>query len=433
MSADAPIRVNRKERQQEQSAGWALFLLTLIYSLNFLDRQIVTILAAPIKQDLGLSNTQLGLISGLAFALFYSTLGVPIAAIADRYNRVRLLGFCCAIWSAMTALCGAATSFVHLFLLRIGVGIGEAGCVPTSHSLISDLFPREKRAQAMAIFAIGIPMGSLGGLVLGGFVAEHWGWRLAFLVAGLPGLLATLLLLFTVQEPPRLPDHEERAGSIRSLLRNREFLLLCFAAAAASAAGYGLLSFIGVYLAERFDLGLTALGLRLGLIVGLSGVLGSLAGGALSRRQGAQSDSMVPAAVSLVVSASLLPFALTASTQLIAFALLFCVSFLNALWYGPVFAAVQSVASASLRARASSVFTLIVNGIGLGLGPLAVGLLADASALTEPVRTNVPSFSALGAAMAIVGGLNIAAAVLFFLARRRDPMHGPQAKRTYEA
>jgi MFS family permease len=142
---------------------------------------------------------------------------------------------------------------------------------------------------------------------------------------------------------------------------------------------------------------------------------------------------MAPAAVSLVVSASLLPFALTATTQLIAFALLFCVSFLNALWYGPVFAAVQSVASASLRARASSVFTLIVNGIGLGLGPLAVGLLADASALTEPVRTNVPSFSALGAAMAIVGGLNIAAAVLFFLARRRDPMHGPQAKRTYEA
>lgn len=181
--------------------GYALLILMLVYTVNFLDRQIVTILAEPIKNDLKISDTQLGLLTGLAFGIVYCGLGLPIARLADRFNRVWIIGASLVVWSGFTLLCGRATSFATLVAARVGVGVGEAGCTPTSHALIADYTPREKRASALAFFSIGTPLGSLLGLAMGGIIADAYGWRTAFLVAGLPGLLLAVVVFATLKEP----------------------------------------------------------------------------------------------------------------------------------------------------------------------------------------------------------------------------------------
>lgn len=413
MSIEAPAT------RRPTNARWALFMLLVIYILNFLDRQIVTILAAPIKADLQLTNTELGLVSGLAFALFYTTLGLPIAYLADRANRVWILSISCALWSGMTALCGAVSNFGQLFLARVGVGIGEAGCVPTAHSLISDLFPAERRSTALAIFAMGIPLGSLLGLGAGGYVAEHHGWRAAFLVVGLPGLLVALVMILTVREPSRPPAAPwSNQVSLGALLRSRAFVRLCAGAAATSAAGYGLLAFIGVYAAERFGMGLGAIGIVLGVVVGVAGALGSFSGGALADRAATARGRLFPASVSLIVSALALPVALLSAYPIIAFAILFVVSYLNAFWYGPTFAGIQGLASPKQRAMAAAVFTFVVNAIGLGTGPLAVGVIADTLARTG-LNTGFLGTSPLALAMVCVGMLNMLAAWSFWGAFER--------------
>ena len=235
-------------------SGYVVFVLLAIYTLNFLDRQIVAILAAPIQTDLGLSDLQLGLVTGLAFAVFYSILGLPLAWLADRFNRVRLLSAACALWSAMTAVCGFANSFATLFLARIGVGVGEAACVPTSHSIISDYFGPEGRTRALAVFAMGIPVGTLAGLWIGGVVADAYGWRVAFFILGVPGILLALLAWLTVREPERAADAPPapRLGdAVRQLFAMPAYLRLTFAAALASLAGYGLVAFLGVYFVRQ--------------------------------------------------------------------------------------------------------------------------------------------------------------------------------------
>ncbi|MCR5879189.1 MFS transporter [Phenylobacterium sp. J367] len=282
---------------------YAMWLLLGIYVVNFLDRQVINILAEPIKEDLKLADWQLGLMSGLAFAVFYTVLGIPIARLAERSNRAVIIGVSVGVWSGFTALCATAGNFFQLVAYRIGVGVGEAGCTPPAHSLIVDYVPKEKRASALAFYSMGTPIGSLLGLLMGGIIADQYGWRTAFLVAGAPGLLFAVLAIFTLKEPRRIMARHaaQVAGNmatfgetVRYLATKNTFWFIAFAAAVKAFIGYGHAPFTASFflrnhvaeiasLAEFWGnlLGLKLgpigfLGPALGIITGVAGALGAL-------------------------------------------------------------------------------------------------------------------------------------------------------------
>jgi acetolactate synthase-1/2/3 large subunit len=387
--------------------------MTAIYAVNFVDRQIMTILASPIKQAFDLSNLQLGLLTGFAFALFYSVLGVPTARLADTGDRVKLLAMACLLWSLMTAACGAAGNFVQLFIARMLVGVGEAACVPASHSLICDFTKAEDRPRALALFALGIPIGTLLGLIIGGVVAQTLGWRLSFAAAAIPGAILALIALKTLKDPVR-PGRVVARLSARPprrfapLAANPEFRNLCLGASASSMGGYGIVSFLGVYLAERIDLSIAQIGLGLGLVIGVGGGIGVYAGGAIAAwlaRRGA--SPLLSGVLGLCAAGVAIFAALGAGTPAAAFAGLFVVAAGNALWYGPVFAAVQSLAAKDNRATAAATLNLVVNLLGLGLGPASVGFIADtvggAQGLTVAL-SSLAFFNAWGAVHLLLAG-----------------------------
>ena len=256
---------------------YALSLLLGIYTINFLDRQVVNILAEPIKQDLGLADWQLGLMSGLAFALFYTVLGIPIARLAERGNRPMIIGSAVAAWSAFTALCGVAQNFVQLILFRIGVGVGEAGCSPPAHSLISDYVPKENRSTALAFYSMGTPIGGLLGLIFGGLIADAYGWRVAFFVAGVPGILFAILAFFTLPEPRK--ELARRTVKIQStsatfpetlkFLKGRKtFWYISFAAAIKAFIGYGHAPFTASFFLRNYPDQVQSLASTVGATVG---------------------------------------------------------------------------------------------------------------------------------------------------------------------
>lgn len=385
------------------SAGYrryALWVLLIIYTLNFLDRQVVNILAEPIKRDLGLADWQLGMMTGLAFAIFYTVLGIPIARLAETRNRPMIIGASVAAWSAFTVLCGFTQNFWQLILARIGVGVGEAGCTPPAHSLITDYVPKEKRASAIAFYSIGTPLGTLVGMAMGGLVADAYGWRVAFMVAGAPGVIFALIAAFTLVEPRRqlAADIAARAASkisfgaaLAVLATKKTFWLVALAASIKAFVGYGHAPFTASYffrnhgpevaeLAAGFGLKSAGfLGLALGLIGGTAGVIGAWLGGLLADRLGAKdlrAYVIVPAIASLVA----IPFfilAVSVDSPMAAIGILSVPVLLGTLWYGPVYATAQSIVDPAMRATASAVLLLIINLIGLGLGPVAVGALSD--------------------------------------------------------
>jgi MFS family permease len=379
---------------------YALWVLLIIYTLNFLDRQVVNILAEPIKRDLGLADWQLGMMTGLAFAIFYTVLGIPIARMAETRNRPFIIGASVAAWSAFTVLCGFTQNFWQLILARIGVGVGEAGCTPPAHSLITDYVPREKRAGAIAFYSIGTPLGTLAGMAMGGLVADAYGWRVAFMVAGAPGVIFALIAAFTLVEPRRqlAADIAARAASkisfgaaLAVLATKKTFWLVALAASIKAFVGYGHAPFTASFffrvhgpevaeLAARFGLKSAGfLGLALGLIGGTAGVIGAWFGGILADRLGAKdlrAYVIVPAIASLVT----IPFyilAVSVGSPMAAIGILTIPVLLGTLWYGPVYATAQSIVDPHMRATASAVLLLIINLIGLGLGPVAVGALSD--------------------------------------------------------
>jgi MFS family permease len=379
---------------------YALWVLLIIYTLNFLDRQVVNILAEPIKRDLGLADWQLGMMTGLAFAIFYTVLGIPIARLAETKNRPFIIGASVAAWSAFTVLCGFTQNFWQLILARIGVGVGEAGCTPPAHSLITDYVPREKRAGAIAFYSIGTPLGTLAGMAMGGLVADAYGWRVAFMVAGAPGVIFALIAAFTLVEPRRqlAADIAARAASkisfgaaLAVLATKKTFWLVALAASIKAFVGYGHAPFTASFffrvhgpevaeLAARFGLKSAGfLGLALGLIGGTAGVIGAWFGGILADRLGAKdlrAYVIVPAIASLIT----IPFyilAVSVGSPMAAICILTVPVLLGTLWYGPVYATAQSIVDPHMRATASAVLLLIINLIGLGLGPVAVGLLSD--------------------------------------------------------
>jgi predicted MFS family arabinose efflux permease len=363
---------------------WPIALLTLVYVLNFIDRQLVGILAQPIKAELALSDKALGLLTGVAFALFYTTLGLPIARLAERRSRVGVIAISLALWSAMTALCGLARSFPLLVLARLGVGLGEAGYAPAAQSLIADLVRPERRATALSIFSLGIPIGMLIGAVAGGWLGQALGWRMAFLLLGAPGIVLAGVLALTLREPARgaldTPAGDDRAPTLgtvaRLLWRAPGFAHMAAGASIASFAGYGLTSFAVPLLMRRYGLPLAEAATGYGLIAGVSIGLGIAAGGWLSDGQPRGGAGRVAAAGALV--AGLLFSAALTATDARSLALWAIMPLLGAhLYFGPTYGLTVNSVPPRARATAIAVLLMLMNAIGLGLGPLTVGALSD--------------------------------------------------------
>lgn len=365
---------------------YVLSLLVAVYVFNFLDRQILTILLEPIKEDFALSDAQLGLLGGLAFAFFYTILGIPIAMWADRGVRRNIIALALFVWSVMTALTGLAGSFATLLLARVGVGIGEAGGSPPSHSLLSDYFPAERRGFALGVYAAGIPIGASIGALLGGWIGAYFSWRTAFLVVGLPGILLAGVVLLTLREPRRgqsdgaevVGDAEKLGTVVGFLLRLRSFRHLAFAAALHAFYGYGAANFIPSFLARVHDVPLGLRGTLFAVIL-LSGGIGNVAGGRLADRFGAGDARWylwVPGIATILGVPAAVAFYLW-PTPYVAVALGCIPAILGAMYLGPTFALTQTMVRPRMRALASAILLFIINMIGLGGGPTFVGWLSD--------------------------------------------------------
>ena len=366
-----------------------IYVLLVVYILNFLDRQIVAILAHPIARDLGLSDTQIGLMTGLAFALFYTGLGIPIARLADRptTNRIWVISGSLAVWSAMTALCGAAQNFVQIFLARVGVGIGEAGGTPPAHSLIAEIVPPQRRASALSLYQLGPPLGGLIGMVLGGILADSIGWRMAFVVVGLPGIALALVVVALLRDPrasaalatiapPQPVSFGKSFGQIFASLANRRVLAAC---ALAAIANFGMMIWAPIYLQRSFGLSASQTGIWFGLVNGIASALGVWLGGQFGdrlMRRGKQHLLTVPA-VAVALASPLLVLGLMAPQWQWAMVLFFPAILVLWLHVGPCYSAVQGLVPSTSRATASASILLMQNLFGLGLGVPAIGWLSD--------------------------------------------------------
>ncbi|WP_447761604.1 spinster family MFS transporter [Sphingopyxis panaciterrae] len=370
-----------------------LWILLIVYIFNFLDRQIVNILAEPIKADLGLSDTALGLLAGPAFAVFYALLGIPIARYADKdgTNRVRLIAIALAIWSAMTAVCGLAQNFVQLLFARIGVGVGEAGCTPAAHSLIADSVAPEKRSSAIAFYGLGVPIGSLLGLIIGGVVNDLYGWRIALMLVGAPGLLLALIVLFVMREPRHSRTAEAVATAaaavplstgeaMREIFASRAFVYILIAASVTAFLGYGKGLWTISFFIRSHGLSTTEAGLSMAVVLGLAGVLGTWLGGKLADKFGARDKRHILTfpAYGMAIAAPILFLGYLMEDWRIAVALLVLPTILNAAYYGPAYGCVQGLVQPRARAVAASIMLFGQNLIGLGLGPFLFGVMSDA-------------------------------------------------------
>ena len=375
---------------------YALGILLIGYIINFVDRSILSLLLEPIKLELALTDSQLGFLGGLAFAVFYTFLGIPIAALADRRSRVKILAVSMVIWSAMTAICGLANNFLTLLLARIGVGVGEAGASPPSHSLISDYFPIETRATALSIYALGIPLGTMIGSFVGGWGADTVGWRYTFFLVGVPGIIFAFIVWFTLREPPRgMSDIKLDAPSappvntappppvstvLKLLWSKTSFRHLAFAAGLHAFVSYGAGTWNAPFFIRIHEMSLTDIGSILALIAGI-GAIGTFFGGYISDKLSDRTNDKrwyfwLPGIATLVM----VPFQLVAYLYggvWVVVASLMMVAILGNAYLGPSFAMTQALVSLRMRAVASAILLFVLNLIGMGLGPYFVGVLSD--------------------------------------------------------
>ncbi|MBL0215985.1 MAG: MFS transporter [Myxococcales bacterium] len=370
---------------------YVLGILVIVYTMNFLDRQILGILAGPIKAELHLTDGQLGLMGGLAFAVLYSTLGIPIAWLADRSSRRRIIAYALGVWSAFTAVCGLATNFWQLFLARVGVGIGEAGGVAPSYSLIGDYFPKEQRARALSVYSLGIPIGSGCGILFGGLIAAHINWRYAFLIVGSAGLLLAPLLRATVKDPARggLDATGKPVAKVappafldvfRVVVRKRTFWLMAFGAAASSICGYGIAFWLPQFFTRSMHLTLTDTSWFYGAITFFGGCFGIVGGGVVADKFGARNRSAYPLipAIAFMIAMPCFFLAVNSSSLYFAFPLFLIPTALNLMWLGPILTAVQHLVPAHMRTTASAMFLLINNLLGIAVGYYYFGAVSDA-------------------------------------------------------
>ncbi len=365
-----------------------MVILAIVYMFNFVDRQILAILLPQIRDEFGTSDAYLGFLSGTAFALFYVTLGIPIAQYADRCNRRNLIAAAVALWSAMTALSGLAANVWQLTAARIGVGVGEAGCSPPAHSMISDYFPPEKRSTAMGFYTLGISAGIMIAYLAGGWVAQNVGWRAAFFVVGLPGLVLAAIVRFTLREPRRGASESRDSGAqqprlmevIHFLASRRSFIHMAIAAGLSSLVGYSVISFLPSFMVRSYDIGIAELGRWLGLILGISGGAGFLFGGYFADHlgRGSHRKAMNFIALTILLTAGLIALMLLAETSTMALLLFILPAATMNVYLAPVLAQAQSLVALRMRATTSALVLLVINIIGLATGPLITGSLSDA-------------------------------------------------------
>ncbi len=384
--------------------AWVLAVLTLTYTFNHVDRQILVILLEPIKAEFGLSDGQVGWLTGLSFAAFYATLGIPVAMWADRGNRRNIISIALGVWSAMTALSGLAQNFWHLLLARMGVGVGEAGGTPPATSMIADLYPPQERAMALGIYTSGIGLGIMAGFALGGYIYQLYGWRAAFFAAGVPGLILALIVRFGIKEPVRgLADQREDDGPAPSLSETLKFifsqssylwllagcLLICISANA-------FLVFTSSHLQRTYGLTPGQVSLPLGILIGGVGSLGAVVLGracdVLSKRDLRWRPLIIAAGAGIA-----LPFAwmfLRAPTVETAYAWNIVPSFIGLIYASVAYTASQELVKLRMRSFASAFMLFCLTLIGIGCGPLIAGMLSD-------------HFSAQGAAQPLARSLEI--------------------------
>jgi predicted MFS family arabinose efflux permease len=395
-----------------------LALLLLAYIFNFLDRQILGILAGPIKADLHLSDTQFGAVGGLAFALLYSVLAVPLAYFADKTSRSSVIAGSLAVWSGFTALCGTATGYGQLFLYRLGVGVGEAGGVAPSYALIADYFPPERRARALAIYSLGVPLGLAGGTLIGAYLAAYIDWRAAFLVMGAAGVLLAPILKYFVRDLPRPASGSAQPAPLMQVFpliaRKPAFWLMAFAASASSLCGYGLALWTPSVLIRSYHLDIIETGNFFASLLLIGGCTGVFAGGWLADRLGTMDRgwyAKLPA-IAWLITAPTFVAGLLAPSLWVAWPLLLIPNALNILWLGPVTTAVQHLVPPRMRATASASFLFINNLIGLGVGPLLIGRISDA------LKTTYGADSLRYAAVGCTSFYLLAALLMLFAVKR---------------
>jgi predicted MFS family arabinose efflux permease len=410
-AASPPVAPAPPARTPLFSQGYTtlvLVFLLLAYTFNFIDRTIIATIGQAIKVDLKITDTQLGLLGGLSFAVLYTLLGIPIARLAERWNRVSIISLALVVWSGFTVACGFAGNFVSLLAMRVGVGVGEAGCSPPSHSLISDYFEPKRRASALSIYAFGIPLGSMIGAVAGGWLAKTYGWRVAFMVVGAPGVVLALLVKLLVKEPPRghsdpverpaLPEDvpaeaasapagghwlwteiKELSAVTRDLFSHWPVLNMVLGVTLTSVAGYGVGQFSSPYFIRTFALDYATVGLVFGLVGGFSSGLGTLAGGFVSdwaSKRDARWYALTPA-IGLAIATPIYIFAYRQPDWRVAAAILLLPGVFHYTYLGPTFGVVQNVVETRRRATATAVLFLFLNIIALGGGPLFTGWLID--------------------------------------------------------
>ena len=399
--------------RQAQAAStrryYVLGILTLVYALNFLDRTIFNVLIEPIKKEFALSDTTMGLLAGFGFVLFYSLLGIPIARIADRVNRRNIVALAFAFWSAMTFLCGMASSVATLAFARVGVGLGESAGTPASQSLVADLFDKNERPRALGVYAIGTYLGVFMGYFIGGWVNQHYGWRMAFFACGLPGIALAAILWLTISEPKRgaMAENfvpEPLGPTLRFLITQPSFVIVLIGFCLTTYTNYATAAWIPPFLARVHHLSSAEIGTYAGTFKGLAGMAGTLVGGIVVAAISKRDDRWKLWAPAVMSGLAGPVFAVCMLTHDFAtmIAMLALTSFMVGFHLGPIFAIAQTVARPSMRALASAFVLLTATCFGQGVGPLAVGMINDA--LKNNFGNDAVRYSLLSAAVTTMLG-----------------------------
>ena len=400
---------------------YTLAILTIVYIFNFVDRQILVILQVPIRKELDLNYTQLGMLSGIAFAALYTTLGIPIARLADRSNRRNIIAIALTVWSGMTVACGYAQNFLQLLLARMGVGVGEAGGSPPAHSMISDMFTAEKRATALAVYSAGLYVGVMLGYFLGGYLGATFGWRQTFLIVGLPGILVALLLWTTVKEPKRQVAQKTQNPpgfkvTLAHVWRLKSFPLLAFGCAMSAFISYGTGNLMPLYLQPYHGMTLQQAGFWLALTAGAGGVIGTFLGGYLTDKIGKTDPRWylwLPG-MTAVTAIPLAIFVFNSDNTPVMLGVYFIVAVLSTMYLGPAIAVSHRLVHPQMRAMVSAILFFVLNLIGLGLGPFVLGAIAD-------ILGHFKGVDALREALTIGGCIAIIKGYLFWRAGKQLP------------
>lgn len=403
---------------------FVVWFLAIVYTFNFMDRQIMSILQEPIRKEMGLSDTELGMLTGFIFALFYTTFGIPVAWLSDRFRRTWIMAAACGIWSLFTAGCGLAGNFTQLAVARVMVGAGEAGGSPPSYSLISDYFPPKERGVGLAIYSLGVPVGSALGIALGGWVAANYSWRTAFIAVGLPGLVLALIMLVTMREPKRgaldpvlagQTEHEAAPpiwAALAAFFSSRTMVLTAISSGLSAFVGYAMLSWNPPLLERVKGMSLKEVAGYYSIVLGVTGVIGTFAAGWIVDRLGHRDRrwyAWVPA-IAFALTVPALAGVLWAPTWPIALAFLAVPALLNNMYLAPALAVVQNAAPPSRRTMAGATLLFILNLVGLGGGPVYLGHISDMAKPAHGDHSLLYGFAALFPVILLTIGAHLLAA-----------------------